>query len=100
VGTYKDFVEQYVWYIQERYGPYCIVFDGYGYGPSIKDHEHHRRIKKTCANIQLHESTMVHNNQQAFLSNNKNKNQFVELLSYYLQEILRLFTTVPVIQTP
>ena len=42
--TYKDCVEQYVWYIQERYGPCCIVFDGYGYRPSIKDHEHQRRI--------------------------------------------------------
>ena len=86
-AAYKDIVEQYVCYIQTRYGgSSCIVFDGYGYGPSTKDHEHQRRIRKTCADIHLNESMIAHNNQQVFLSNNKNKNQFVQLLSHYLRQ--------------
>ena len=84
-AAYKDIVEQYVCYIQTRYGgSSCIVFDGYGYSPSTKDHEHQRRIRKTCADIHLNESMIAHNNQQVFLSNNKNKNQFIQLLSHYL----------------
>ena len=62
-ATYRGVVEQYVWYVQERYGPSCIVFDGYGYSPSIKDQEHQRRIRKTCADIHLNELMMAHNNQ-------------------------------------
>ena len=86
-AAYKDIVEQYVYYIRARYGgSSCIVFDGYGYGPSIKDHEHRRRIKKTYADIHLNESIMAHNNQQVFFSNNKNKNQFVQLQSHYLRQ--------------
>ena len=50
--AYKDIVEQYVCYIRARYGgSSCIVFDGHGYGPSIKDHEQQRKIRKTCADI-------------------------------------------------
>ena len=86
-AAYKDIVEQYVCYIQTRYGgSSCIVFDGYVYGPSTKDHEHQRRIRKTCADIHLNDSMIAHNNQQVFLSNNKNKNQFVQLLSHYLRQ--------------
>ena len=44
-----------------KYGQSCIVFDGYQQGPSIKDHEHQRRIGKTCAEIQLKESLEAHN---------------------------------------
>ena len=84
-AAYKDIVEQYVCYIRARYdGSSCIVFDGYGYSPSTKDHEHQKRTRKTCADFHLNESMMAHNNQQVFFSNNKNKNQFVQLLSHYL----------------
>jgi len=44
----------------------CIVFDGYEQGPSIKDHEHLRRVKKVCANIQLSESMEAYKNQEVF----------------------------------
>ena len=49
-ATYKDIVEQYVRYIiQVRYGgSNCTVFDGYGYDPSIKDHEYQRKIRDMC----------------------------------------------------
>lgn len=72
--------------MRTRYGYFCvIVFDGYGYGPSIKDHEHKQRIGKTCADIQLVESIKAHEDQQAFLSNEKNKTQFISLLTAALK---------------
>lgn len=55
-GTYQDIVKQYVSYVRCKYGTCCIVFDGYKQGPSIKDHEHQRRVKKSCADIQVVES--------------------------------------------
>ena len=72
-------------YVCTKYGESCIVFDDYGQGPSIKDHEHQLRIGKTCADIQLNENMEAHNNQQAFLLNKKNKTQFIALLSHYLK---------------
>ena len=54
--TYKEIAMQYVRYVQAKYGYACIIFDGYNQGPSIKDHEHQRRVTKMCADIQLSES--------------------------------------------
>ena len=53
-------------------GRSALFFYGYQQGPSIKDHEHQRRIGKTCADIQLKKSLKAHNNQEAFLSNERN----------------------------
>ena len=85
-ATYKEIIAQYVEYVRTRYGNCCVVvFDGYGYGPSIKDHEHKQRVGKTCADIQLVESIKAHEDQQAFLSNEKNKTQFISLLTAALK---------------
>ncbi|CAB4029738.1 Hypothetical predicted protein [Paramuricea clavata] len=83
--TYKDIAVQYVNYVRTRYRDCCIVFDGYGQGPTIKDHEHQRRIGKTCADIQLSENIMANSDQQTFLSNEKNKSQFIALLNRCLE---------------
>ena len=53
-------------------------------GPSIKDHEHQRRAKKTCADIILSEDMEAYKYQQVFLVNERNKSQFISLLSKYL----------------
>ena len=84
-ATYKAIAKQYVTYVRAKYGHSCIVFDGYEQGPSIKDHEHQRRVGKTCADVQLRESIEAHNNQQTFLSNERNKSQFILLLSQSLE---------------
>lgn len=81
-ATYKEIAKRYV---RTKYGSCCIVFDGYDQGPSIKDHEHLRRVKKRCADIQLAESMKASVDQQTFLSNMKNKSQFITLLSHYLK---------------
>lgn len=84
-GTYQDIVKQYVSYVRCKYGTCCIVFDGYKQGPSIKDHEHQRRVKKSCADIQVVESMEAYVNQETFLTNEGNKAQFITLLSQYLE---------------
>ena len=84
-ATYKEIAENYVSYVHTKYGSCCIVFDGYDQGPSIKDHEHLRRVQKKCADIQLAESMKASVDQQTFLSNMKNKSQFITLLSHYLK---------------
>ena len=84
--TYQDIAEQYVCHVGEKYGESCIVFDGYEQGPSLKDHEHQRRIKKMCADIQLSEFMEAYKNQEVLLANERNKNQFILLLSQYLRD--------------
>ena len=84
-ATYSEIAKTYVSYVHQHYGHSCIIFDGYKQGPSIKDHEHQRRLKKTCADIQLGEFMQAHHNQQIFLSNENNKNQFILLLSKHLE---------------
>ena len=84
-ATYRDVANIYVQYVQQHYGHSCIVFDGYMQGASIKDHEHQRRVIKTCAEIQLGEGMQAHNKQKVFLSNENNKLQFINFLSKYLQ---------------
>ena len=84
-GTYREIAKQYVSYVHSNYGNCCIVFYGYGQGPSIKDHEHQRRVGKACADIQISESMEAHVNQQTFLSNERNKSQFISLLSHFLE---------------
>lgn len=84
-ATYKDIVMQCVSYEHVKYGNSCIVFDGYEKCPSIKDSEHQRRVGKTCADIQLIESMTAQINQHIFLSNKRNKSQFISLLTHYLK---------------
>jgi len=61
-------------------GNCCVVFDSYKQGPSIKDHKYERRIKKTSADMQVSEV-----NQVVFLSNERNKDQFILLQSRSLK---------------
>ena len=64
----------------------ALFFDGYKQGLSIKEHEHERRVRKACADIQLTESMEAHVNQETFFSNEGNKAQeFISLLSRYLE---------------
>ena len=85
MGEKSNFAKQYLSYVHTKYGENCfIVFDGYEQGPSIKDHENQRRAKKTCADIILSEDMEAYKYQQVFLINERNKSQFISLLSKYL----------------
>ena len=76
---------QYMSYVRHIYGTCSIVFDGYSSRLSLKDHEHKRRAGKASADIHISPEMNAHRNQQLFLANEKNKVQFVNLLSQYLR---------------
>ena len=64
-----------------------MLFDGYEYH-STKDHEHKRRqTGKVSASIVIAENAQVHIDQQALFSNEKNKTNFISLLTTHLRGI-------------
>ena len=89
-GTYEQVANQYIDYVGKHYGrKTAVVFDGYGNGPSIKDHEHFRRHTKTkthSPDVVFRSDMAVAKNQAAFLSNENNKKAFVSYLMACLQQ--------------
>jgi hypothetical protein len=87
-STYLDVVQQYRLYVKKRYcSNTVIVFDGYTDQASVKDHEHRRRAERVCAvspDIAVDGSRPVLFDQQAFLANSTNKQQFIQLLTQHL----------------
>ena len=79
-------------YVQQHYGACSIVFDGYT-GGVTKDQEHQRRISgiKTSANIEVKETNIAHNDQEAYLANASNKSQFVSILAEDLRQSRNTF---------
>ena len=80
--TYGEVVQQYVRYVLNKYGRnVSVVFDGYRFGPSTKDHEHVRRSSlKMSATVTVSCNIEAHVNPQAFLANTANKDAFIVLL--------------------
>jgi hypothetical protein len=81
-------LRQYSAYVKSKYGR-CpvVVFDGYGQCQSTKDHEHMRRSLKSvskCPDVRLDEQSPVIFEQHAFLANNTNKDNFIQLLMSHL----------------
>ena len=84
-NTYADVLGQYSSFLRTKYGMCCVLFDGYEYD-STKDHEHKRRqTGKVSASIVIAENAQVHRDQQAFFSNEKNKTNFISLLTTHLR---------------
>lgn len=72
--TYSEVIDQYFTYLSNNYGLCIVVFDGYGNGPSTKDHEHRRRTKGILLpNIKTEFEMIAYNNQNDFLSMTKTK---------------------------
>jgi hypothetical protein len=44
-ATFGKIIDMYAEYVRNRYSNAIVVFDGYGNGPSTKDHTHQRRTK-------------------------------------------------------
>ena len=86
-STDNDVISQYQMHINMKFGPCHIVFDGYTNGASIKDHEHQCRMGKTSAHIKVSGNLPAFSNQGLFLSNSKNKIQFIQLLDKALEEV-------------
>eukprot|EP00794_Sanderia_malayensis_P018452 gene18452-20301_t len=86
-STYDNIISQHQKYIIMKFGRCHIVFDRYASGANIKDHEHQRRMLKTSADIQVDGDFPAFCNQTAFLLNNNNKMQFIQLLGKALERV-------------
>ena len=64
----------------------AVVFDGYEGGPSTKDHEHCCRSVKNRGTDEFifNEEAKVKANQEAFISNEKNRTRFIKMHSKFL----------------
>ena len=84
--TYADVLGQYSSFLRTKYGMCYVLFDGYEYD-STKDHEHKRcQTGKLSASIiiVIAENAHVHRDQQALFSNDKDKTNFISLLTTHL----------------
>jgi len=78
---YSDVIQQYVHYVLRHYGSKAvIVFDGYCNGPNTKNHEHQRRAAACAPDVVFDSCRTVYHDQSAFLTNERNKKSFVDLL--------------------
>ena len=70
-------------FVPTKFGQCAVVFDGNEAGPSTEDHEHCRRSVKNRGAVEFifNEETKVKANQEAFLSNEKNKVRTIKILS-------------------
>ena len=86
--TFQSICQQYVKYVRTKFGQSTVVFDGYGTGPTTKDHEHLRRSlkKKGAVEFTFNNDTKARIKQESFLSNEKNKAKFVTMLSHFLRQ--------------
>ena len=84
--TFRELCKQYVNFVRSKFGQCAVVFDGNEAGPSTEDHEHCRRSVKNRGAVEFifNEETKVKANQEAFLSNEKNKVRFIKMLSEFL----------------
>ena len=83
---FQELCKQYVYSVRSNFGQYAVLFYGYEAGPSAKDHEHCRRSVKNRGSVEFifNEETKVKANQEAFLSNEKNKRRLIKKISKML----------------
>jgi len=88
-SSFHDVMVCYSSYVAKHFGSTArIVFDGYVTGPTTKDHEHSRRASKKASvapNIQIEANTIVTLDQDIFLTNTNNKQQFIDSLALHLR---------------
>ena len=81
-STIKAIVATYVNYITSKFKNCTIVFDGYEEEPSIKDHEHMRRMTgKVSQDLRVTPELTISCDREAFLANHKNKRQLIIVMS-------------------
>lgn len=82
-NSYQSIADQYSKYIKQKYGKACLVFDDYDNGLYIKDHE----TGKMNPFVSLYDLQMTPKcSQEIFLKNNRNKVQFISILSEELRK--------------
>ena len=80
--TWQEISNSYLTHVQflgRRSQKITVVFDGYSRSP--KDHDHIRRTKNSCCDLQV-QPDMIHLTPKAkFMDNTHNKSQLIQLLS-------------------
>lgn len=84
-SSFASIAARYVQYLVTRYGPLiAVVFDGYpteAEKKNTKSAERIRRAGSQCSpEVIFEETTMPHISQEKFLSHDKNKLRFIQLL--------------------
>ena len=83
--TYDAVCSMYVQYVQRRYGNATIVFDGYDQGPSTKGCAHQRRAPTSAPPVVFDSGMLISLKKKDFLSNQENKQRFINLLAEKLR---------------
>ena len=86
-STYNIICQKYTDYVIQHYRRAHVVFDGYNSGPSTKDNAHLRRTREQMTEVHFTGSTTMNVKKDLFLSNKKNKQSFISLLSRTLEQI-------------
>ena len=86
-STYNNISQKYTDYVMQHYGQASVVFDGYDSVPSTKDNAHLQRTREQMTEVHFTGSTIMNVKKDAFLSNTKNKQSFILLLSRSLQQM-------------
>lgn len=85
--TWQEIADSYLSYVQclgRHSQKITVVFDGYSSSP--KDHDHIRRTKNSCCDVQIRPD-MIHLTPRAkFLDNTHNKSELIHLLSSTFQK--------------
>ena len=86
-AKFDSICEDYVNLVVRNYGLPHIVFDGYNNGPTTKDITHARRTKGIVGTRVIFDGrTTFKSKKDQFLSNEDNKNDFVNLLGTHLKD--------------
>ena len=82
----KSIIDKYVEYVSTAYGrSTTIVFDGYTSGPQTKDIAQMRRKGGVSSNdVHFDESSPIRAKKEVLLSNNNNKQRFINMLGVHL----------------
>ena len=79
---YWNIYESYFNFVKTKFSPATVGFDGYDGGPSTKDNAHLRRTKGIVGpEVHFNNSSIFHGQKTTFLSNEKNKQNFINTLS-------------------
>ena len=86
-STIKTIVTTYVNYIRAKFKDSTVVFDGYGDEPSLKDHEHMRRMtgKKNSPDLRVTPELTISCDREVFLANEKNKQDLIMIMSIEME---------------
>ena len=85
--TWQEIADSYLSYVQclgSCSQKITVVFDGYSSSP--KDHDHIRRTKNSCCNLQIRPDMIHLTPREKFMDNTHNKSELIHLLSTIFQK--------------